>query len=342
MATPAILPEGQTPEAPKPRTPKPDRLWIHILLLVVTFCSTTVIGMRYMDNFQRGLLPVNSDQDIFPYSWAWQHLSTFYLGLPFSLTLLAILLTHEFGHYFACRKYGVRATLPFVLPAPTLSGTAGAVIRLRSRVKSREALMVIGAMGPIAGFIVAFITSCAGVLLSRPVAVAPVGMVHFHAPPLIRMLLRLFHPGVAEPFMLWHPIYVASWIGLLITSLNLVPADQLDGGHILYAIAPRAHRWFTWTTMAALAILGFTHWMGWLLWVGLLLLPGMRHPKVSDPTPLRKPIFAMAPICLVLFLLCAVPRPFDKLSLKQIIQEHFPHSTTAPLHQVNSINVHHN
>jgi membrane-associated protease RseP (regulator of RpoE activity) len=345
MATPAILQEGQSPPegnslaAPKTRTPRPDRLWIHVLLLAITFVSTTVIGMRYMDNFRHDLLPVTSDQDIFPYAWAFHHISTFYLGLPFSLTLLTILLAHEFGHYFACRRYKVRATLPYVLPAPTLSGTAGAVIRLRSRVKSREALMVIGAMGPLAGFAVALVTSLVGVALSRPLPAVADGMVHFNAPLLMRLLLRILVPGVDQQHMLWHPVYVASWIGLLITSLNLVPAGQLDGGHILYAIAPRTHRWITWLTMATLAVGGIFLWMGWLLWVGLLLLPGMRHPQVNDPVPLRKSVFALGPVCLLLFALCVVPTPIGSLSGADVFNSIITHK---PLHQMNRIHIHHN
>lgn len=335
MATPAILQEGQPPNAKKTRSQKPDRLWVHVVLLAITFVSTTVVGMRYMDNFIHGRLPVSSDQDIFPYVWALHHLAQFWLGLPFSFTLLGILLTHEFGHYFACRRYGVSASLPFVLPAPSLSGTIGAVIRLRSRVRSREALMVIGALGPVAGFAVALVMSCVGIALSRPVAYTPAGLIHFKAPLLLSLLRHALTHGAPLPpqdRMLWHPVYVASWIGVLITSLNLVPAGQLDGGHILYAIAPRVHRWVTWITIGVLAIMGVTLWMGWLLWVALLLLPGMRHPRVYDPTPLRKGVLALGPICLAMFLLCAVPRPLDHLSLIEVWHTHFAHLGVTTSH----------
>ena len=322
MATPAILRDGLSPDAPKPRPSKPDRLWIHALLLAITFFSTTVVGMRYMANFKLGLFPISSDADIFPYVWAWHHASLFYLGLPFSLTLLSILLTHEFGHYFACRHYGIKATLPYVLPAPSLSGTAGAVIRLRSRVKSRNALIAIGAMGPVAGFAVAFAAACAGILLSHPTTHPPLGLVSFNPPLLLRLLRHLLAPTALASPMLWHPVYVASWIGVLITSLNLVPAGQLDGGHILYAISPSLHRYITWLTIATLMLLGFTCWMGWLLWACLLLIPGMRHPRVNDPEPLKLPLLALGPVCLLMFILCATPRPFNNLSLRDLILTH--------------------
>lgn len=323
MATPAILPEGspaEPPQAPPSRPPKKYPLWIHAALLAVTFFSTTVIGMRYMANFRAGLFPVSSDADIFPYAWAWLHAAQFAMGLPFSLTLLAILLTHEFGHYFACRAYGIKATLPYVLPAPTLSGTAGAVIRLRSRVNSRAALMAIGAMGPVSGFVVATAMACVGIALSTATATPPERMVDFHAPLLLQMLFGWFHHGADAQHMVWHPIYVASWIGILITSLNLVPAGQLDGGHILYAVSPRAHKYVTWTTMAALAYFGVTKWLGWLLWVGLLLIPGMRHPKVNDPQPLPWKLAVLGPLCLLMFVLCATPEPFNHMSMTHFFE----------------------
>ena len=278
--------------------------------------------MRYMFNFHRGMFPLASDADIFPYDWVYSNLRHLADGLPFSSTLLGILLIHEFGHYFAAKAFGVRATLPYLLPAPSLSGTAGAVIRLRSRVKTRSALMAIGAFGPISGFVVAVIMACIGIRLSLPVPVEPTKLVDFNPPLIIRLLEHIFHPGglsYQPAHVLWHPVFVASWIAVLITSLNLVPAGQLDGGHILYAVSPRIHRIVTYIVMGVLVVLGITSWLGWLLWTGLLLLPGMRHPKIQDPEAPRYPLMAVAPICLVMFLLCATPRPFTSPGLLHII-----------------------
>lgn len=313
MATPAILQENQASPVKPTSKPKPQRLWIQLILLIVTAFTTTAVGMRYMVNFQNGLFPLASDADIFPYEWAFANLRHLALGLPFSLTLLGILLTHEFGHYFACRFYGIKATLPYLLPAPSLSGTAGAVIRLRSRVKSRAALMAIGAFGPISGFVVAVIMVCVGISLSKQVPAEPHSLVTFTPPLLLRLLEKLMassHPLTGP--VLWHPVLVASWIGILITSLNLVPAGQLDGGHILYSISPKAHRYVTYVTMAALVYLGIFHWIGWLLWMALLLLPGMRHPQVQDTQPLKPSLLLLGPLCLVMFVLCATPEPFAK------------------------------
>jgi len=315
--------DRSSPPAP-PRPATPDRLWIQALLLAITLFSTTMVGMRYMSNFQQGVFPLATDADIFPYGWDMANLSHFALGLPFSLTLLGILLTHEFGHYFACRAFAIRATLPYLLPAPSLSGTAGAVIRLKSRVKSRAALLTIGALGPIAGFVVAVVMACIGLSLSKPVAVEPTKLVIFNSPLLLKLLSALpiagLHGRVGEP-LIWHPVFIASWIGILITSLNLIPAGQLDGGHILYSISPRLHRIVTYAVMALLVFLGIEYWLGWLLWTALLCLPGMRHPTVKDTEPLSPTLLLLAPIALLILILTATPEPFSHSSLIDVLRK---------------------
>ena len=326
MATPAILQEQLSPVAGSSASARPTLLlkdaWIQGVLFVATLSTTTLVGMRYMDNFRHGRFPIASDADIFPYHWVLANLSHASLGLPFSLTLLAILLTHEFGHYFACRAHSIRATLPYLLPAPSLSGTAGAVIRLKSRVKTRAALLAIGAFGPVSGFAVALVMACAGIALSVPVASKPAQLVGLNQPLLFVLLRKLFSTVTHQPFtgpLLWHPMLLASWIGLLITSLNLVPAGQLDGGHILYSISPRLHRALTWIILAVLLGLGIFYWVGWLLWGSLLLLPGMRHPKVQDETPLSRPMLALGAFCILIFILTATPMPFQDANLMQTI-----------------------
>jgi membrane-associated protease RseP (regulator of RpoE activity) len=322
MATPALLPEQPLTPGAIRRPPKPDNLWLHGGLFVITLLSTTIVGMRYQYNFSAGRFPLASDADVFPFDWTVHHLHRLYTGLPFSCTLLGILLVHEFGHYLAARRYKVRATLPFMLPAPSLSGTAGAVIRLKSRIKSRAALLAIGAFGPIPGFIAAVFTTLLGLYLSKTVAVEPHKLVELNQPLLLRLLEHWLsgplHRSLTGP-MIWHPVLVASWIGLLITSLNLVPAGQLDGGHILYSVSPRIHRISTYAAITVLVYLGITYWLGWLLWTGLLLLPGMRHPTVHDDRPLTPKQLLLPPIALVIFLLCANPAPFRNTSLHDVM-----------------------
>jgi membrane-associated protease RseP (regulator of RpoE activity) len=297
---------------------------LQLLLLLTTFLTTTLIGMRYMYDFELGQSPLSSPADIFPYDWAWTNLGRFADGLPFSLTLIAILLAHEFGHYAACRYYGLEATLPFLFPAPTLSGTFGAVIRIRSRIKSRAALLVVGASGPIAGFLVAIATTCYGLVHSTAITIdAAPSMIRIGAPGLMGVLRGLLlgsNPDIPPLLqMVPHPVLVASWIGLLITSINLIPAGQLDGGHILYALSPRAHKITHHLMIGMLLYLGTAEWIGWLFWAVLLMLPGMRHPKVADKSPLGAGFVALALLSLVIFALTACTQPSTGMSLIQLM-----------------------
>jgi membrane-associated protease RseP (regulator of RpoE activity) len=229
--------------------------------------------------------------------------------------LLGILLAHEAGHYFFCRRHGIRASWPYVLPAPTLSGTAGAVIRIRSRIPSRRALIEVGIAGPIAGYLVALPTTILGLLLSRQAGPGSgPALVQFHWPLTITLLnqaLAAYLPGVPTmDNLLPHPILIASWVGLFVTSLNLIPAGQLDGGHILYSISSRWHRRLTFVVPVVLLVMGITLWTGWVLWGVILLLPAMRHPHV--------PFFPLMPynyrwlfwLALAILVLTFLPAPF--------------------------------
>src|SRR5580658_622040 len=159
------------------------------LLFAVSAVTTTAIGARFMQNFLDGLPTVVEDSDLWPWPWLFAHPGRFLLGWPFSLALLAILLAHEFGHYFACRAHGIRCTLPWLLPAPTLSGTAGAVIQIRSRIPNRLALMDVGAYGPLAGYLASLMVVAIGFLLSSaaPVDRAP-ALIGFGNPLTLRMI----------------------------------------------------------------------------------------------------------------------------------------------------------
>lgn len=323
MTSPTL--SEQTTPAPTIRGPLPHpRFRIPLSLFFVTLLSTTAVGMRYMYNFHLGRTPLSSDADILPYGWVVHNLATLSSGLPFSLTLIAILLAHEFGHYFACRNFHVRSSLPYLLPAPSLSGTFGAVIRLKSRVRSRAALIVIGASGPIAGFLVALVTITIGLSRSN-YGPTPV-MQRVQAPLLIsgiHALLRHFTSAVPadQPLLniVPHPILVASWIGLLITALNLIPAGQLDGGHILYAISPRAHKICSRLVTVALLLMGLFFWCGWILWGIILMLPGMRHPQVPDVREIKTWHYALIPICAAILLFSGSYEPFHGYSLINVL-----------------------
>ena len=272
-----------------------------------------------MQNFLLGRLPLVNEGDLFPLLWIWKHPQALFSGWPFSAALLGILLAHEAGHYLLCLRHGIPASWPYVLPAPTLSGTAGAVIRIRGRIPSRRALIEVGLAGPVAGYLVALGASLLGLWLSRPLGVAsPPPLVLFRWPLTITLLdraLAAFIPGMpALPNLVPHPILIASWVGLFVTSLNLIPAGQLDGGHILYAISAQWHRRLTYVVPVILLVMGITLWTGWLLWGVILLLPAMRHPRVAFFPLMPYEYRWLGVLALALLLLCFLPAPFGGIS----------------------------
>ena len=240
-------------------------------------------------------------------------------GVIFAVALLAILLAHEAGHYVACRRYGVAATLPFFIPAPPLflAGTFGAFIKIRSPIPSRRALFDIAIAGPLAGFAVIVPVAIAGVLTAQPPAtpLPSEGLIIFNDPPLLRLLAGAF--GVDLLNIAPNPFYFAAWIGLLVTSLNLLPVGQLDGGHAAYAVfGARTHKWLgrsAFVTILVLAPLGWV-WHGTLsgLVYALLLFIMLRvhHPPAMDETDLLAHMrIRLAIVTLIVFLLSFTPFP---------------------------------
>src|ERR1700730_10011474 len=268
--------------------PAKHRYWLHLLLLALTFFTTLVVGARLEWNFLVGRPPFTIDDGIFPVQWALQG-SHLLLGLPFSLTLMFILLAHEMGHYLFCVRYGISATLPFFIPFPTLIGTLGAFIRIKSPLRSRAVLFDIGIAGPIAGFAVALAVLIFSLGLSRVAPLdAPSPDIQLGYPLIFHLVHKLFVVagygrglgGVPLSRLYLHPVAIAAWVGMFATSLNLLPGGQLDGGHIVFAVSPRAHKIISQVTILALIPLAVYFWTGWLVWAVLLRLSGMRHPSV--------------------------------------------------------------
>jgi len=306
------------------RASRPISRWreygLPLLLLAVSTVTMTAIGARFMQNFHDGLPSVTTESDLWPWPWLLARPSRFLFGWPFSLSLLSILLIHEFGHYIACRFHGIRSTLPLVLPAPTLSGTAGAVIQIRSRIHSRNALMDVGVYGPVAGYIASLVVVVIGLLLSTsaPADRAP-SLIEFGQPlslKLAQSILQTLHPGLPSfESATRHPMLIAGWIGLFITALNLIPGGQLDGGHILYALWPKAHRKLRYAIPAVLLTLGIFCWLGWILWGLLLLIPAMRHPRVPEEPGLDTKRVVLGIIALLIFALTFSAAPFQGSSV---------------------------
>jgi Zn-dependent protease len=308
-------------EQPSPSVARQKlRLRVPLILFAISVLTTMAIGARFMENFRLGLPTLAADSDLWPWPWLFHNPGKFLQGWPFSVALLTILLAHEFGHYIACRLHGIPTTLPLLLPAPTLSGTAGAVILIRGRIPNRHALMDVGIWGPIAGFCASVPAILIGFWLSRPFqpnSVAP--LVTFGEPATLRMahsLLTSWNISVPIfPAGVFHPIVIAGWVGLFITALNLIPAGQLDGGHVLYALWPRLHRPVTLATAALLFVFGIFFWMGWAFWGLLMLLPAMKHPRVPIEQPLGIMRTLLAHSAIVLLLLTFTAEPFLGSSL---------------------------
>lgn len=238
-------------------------------------------------------------------------------GLLFAVTLGAALLAHEFGHYFACRYYGVRATLPFFIPAPpaplTPFGTFGALIKIKEPIRSRRALFDIGISGPLAGFAVALPLSFIGLMKAQAAEPPTSGSITFHDPPLFLIIIKL---GGLPQWIQWNPIYWAAWAALLVTALNLFPVGQLDGGHILYALVGKKwHRRVSIGITLAVAALSVASMILhrspiWFLWtVVLAFLTKVGHPPTALDEPLGRGRVILAALAGLVFLLCFLPFP---------------------------------
>ncbi len=308
--------------------PRPKRrYWLHALLLLGTIFTTLVVGARLEFNFVNNLPAFSLDEStlpFFPVRWVLAEPSRLLLGVPFAGTLLLILLSHEMGHFYYCVRYGVNATLPFFIPAPTLIGTLGAFIRIKSPIRSREALFDIGVAGPIAGFVVGLVVLLAALGLSKPM---PLGIgqsdIQIGYPLIFHFAHRLLAAmgvggAISVPLsaVYLHPTAVAAWVGMFATALNLLPGGQLDGGHMVYSLSPRLHKHVSRLTVGILLPMGFFLWAGWFVWAILLTISGMRHPLVPVWPGIHRNRKLLALFALLMLILTFVPEPLTGGALR--------------------------
>ncbi len=280
-----------SPRIVPPRTIPP----IHIILFGATLLTTTLAG-----TFQAGGDPLSD-----PFALV--------LGLPFALTLLLILLSHEMGHYILARIHGVWASLPYFIPGPPFFvGTFGAFIRMKSAPANRSALFDIGAAGPWAGVCFAIPAVIIGLTLSEVRPLDPLsGGIILGDSVLFSSLIRLVL-GVTpdEVRVILHPIALAGWFGLFVTFLNLLPVGQLDGGHVVYSLFGPAHRWVARAFLLLILVLGFQGWNGWFVWVVLLAILGIDHPPTDDqmvPLDRKRTIYGWCTVGLFVLTFTPVP-----------------------------------
>jgi Zn-dependent protease len=294
--------------------PPRQRWWLYVLFFVLTIFSTLVVGSRMQLHYLNHQPLFSVDEDfLLPFVTWIAHPSELALGVPFSFTLMVILLGHEMGHYLYARHYHVYATPPFFVPFPSLIGTLGAFIRIKSSIPSRAALFDIGIAGPIAGFIPACVALVYGLSLSHPITTTAASDIQLGFPLAFHLAARLLHIAVPLSALSLHPIAAAAWVGMFATALNLLPGGQLDGGHIAFSISPRLHRWISLLTVFALIPFGKYLWMGWLIWAVLLALTG-RHPRVPQYPDVSGGRRVLALFGLLILVLSFTPAPFTHSS----------------------------
>jgi membrane-associated protease RseP (regulator of RpoE activity) len=319
------------------RSPGRTHPAVNVALLVATLATTIWTGF-YLAGAQGGAIigapAAQAARSLVAAAWA---------GLPFAGAIVGILLSHEMGHYLLARRHRVDATLPFFIPFlpffPLGIGTLGAVIRLRSRMPSRRAVLDIGAAGPIAGFVVAVPLLLWGYAHSAPAPPdlgSPLGVesplrfllhllrgspadpegsgqvIVFGRSLLTWAALRLTHPALPSGAeVIEHPVAIAAWFGLYVTTINLLPVGQLDGGHVLYALlgrerAQRASRLVSWALLGMGLAVSWT-WLAW--WALTRVLVGTHHPPAVVEEPLTPGRKAVAALALVLFVATFTPIP---------------------------------
>jgi membrane-associated protease RseP (regulator of RpoE activity) len=317
--------------------------WLNGVLFVLTFASTFFVGLGlslpyiFADTFRGGPGVIEVDWDF----QAFLDPRVLALGLLYAGVLMVILTGHELGHYLTCRRYGLAATLPYFLPAPNLFGTLGAFIKIKSPINWKRQLFDVGAAGPLTGFILSLPALAIGLAFSKVVPGALSGGTLELGEPLLLKLGSALHfgriPAGSDIFL--HPVAFAGWVGLLVTSINLLPVGQLDGGHVAYALVGRQRKLVSSLTLGALILLGVFFFVGWLIWGGLGLLfvlvvrlkrPGflyrlasrLRHPQILDEdVPLDRGRMIVGALVILIFILSFIPDPIKGMSLLGLLKQ---------------------
>lgn len=300
-----------------------ERTWLNILLFILTAASTFFVGITWSLSYKYAESLSNPEQIPLNLN-LFKDPQILRLSLIYTLVLIGILLAHEMGHYLTCCYYKIKATLPFFIPAPTLIGTLGAFIKIKSPIKRKHQLFDIGVAGPLAGFILSVPAVIYGLYLSKLVPLLPEeGTLLFGESLLIKAVSAIVFKGAASGYdVVVHPAAFAGWVGLLVTALNLFPIGQLDGGHVLYAIiGPRVQKYAKFI-LAAFIVMGVFFWIGWFVWALLISFLGLRHPPVMDEeVPLSSGRKIISIIVLVIFVLSFIPAPIKGYSLLEVLPQ---------------------
>ena len=297
--------------------------WLNIVLFVLTIASTFFVGLSWSLSYLYG----NAVADDFPFNFRvglFSDRGIVTLSILYSVVLLVILLGHELGHYLACRRYRIDATLPYFVPAPTLIGTLGAFIKIKSPITRKRQLFDIGAAGPLTGFVLALPALVVGLSLSK---IAPLpqgeGALVFGEPLIFKLIAGLLFADIPPGYVILpHPVAFAGWVGVLVTAFNLFPMGQLDGGHIFFAMFGRKAMIVAKVFLGAFVVMGVFFWVGWFVWALLILLLGLKHPRVADEdVPLSPGRKAVGLLIVLIFAISFIPAPIKGLNLFDLLRQ---------------------
>ncbi len=283
-------------ELPWPGYPEgKQKIALNIILFIITIVTTVLAGA-----LQEGVNPLENPGGILK-------------GIPFSFALMGILVAHELGHYLMAKKHGLNVTLPYFIPAPSFIGTFGAFIRIRSAVRDRRMLLDVGAAGPLVGTLVSIPFLILGLWLSEVRIVQGEMGANLGSSLFLSFLSWAVIGPLPEGYdVVLHPVGFAGWIGLLVTSLNLLPIGQLDGGHVGYALWGEKQNKISIIVFITILAIGIFGWQGWLLWALLLALMGFRHPPLVEGwAPLDRRRIIIGWLALAVFILTFTPVPFS-------------------------------
>lgn len=308
---------------------KPNkRIWLNIILFIATLFSTFFVGItwslsfKYADVFSQSP-QIDLNVKIF------EDPQIISLSIVYAIVLIGILLGHELGHFLACQYYKIDATLPYFIPAPTLIGTLGAFIKIKSPITRKQQLFDIGIAGPLVGFILSVPTLIYGLSLSRAVPAIPrEESLIFGEPLILKIVGSMIFKNVPPDFdVILHPVAFAGWVGIFVTALNLFPIGQLDGGHISYALLGPKSRNLAKLFLGIFIFMGIFFWIGWFIWVFIIFLMGLRHPRVIDEeTPLSPRRKFLGFVVFIIFILSFIPDPikgYNGSNLIDLIKKFF-------------------
>ncbi len=302
---------------------RPRGAWLNILLFVVTCLSAFFVGLTWSVSYTYSEQMTGDTQFVLS-SEAFTNPAVIGLSLVYMAVLIGILLGHEMGHYLTCRHYRIEATLPYFIPAPTLVGTLGAFIKIKSRITRKKQLFDIGIAGPLTGFILSLPALVYGLTLSKIVPAVPrEDALVFGEPLLLKLLGGLIFRGVAANSDLFlHPVAFAGWVGILVTAFNLFPVGQLDGGHVSYALIGQRSRPLAKGLLVVFMGMGIFFWVGWIVWALLIQLIGMKHPSVDDEKErLSTPRLVLGIVIIVIFIISFIPAPIKGYSLLDLMKQ---------------------